>query len=358
MHIKKIFFGVLFFLALHSVAQNSGNNSIILRTQKKGISIRGLSIPNASIIWASGSKGSIALSIDGGTQFNWKQINGYENRDFRSVYAWNDKEAIVAAIAAPAVVLKTKDGGETWYKVYENSDSLMFLDAIDFKNELNGTIVGDPINQQIFILNTLDKGEHWQPMESTFIKSNLKEGEAFFASSNSTITHTLNDVIFITGGKTSRLWVNGLAQDLPILQGTSSTGANSIAISPNGRRLIIVGGDFTKKEQFENNIVGLDAISFNSIREKSDLLRKTRRKVQWVINAGIGNPHGYKSSVIFITNKSLITCGTSGVDISTNNGHSWNLISNESFHVVQKIPGKKAAILAGSDGRIAYINFE
>jgi hypothetical protein len=358
MPIKTIFFGVFFFLVLHSVAQNSGNNSIILRTQKKGISIRGISIPNDSTIWASGSKGSIALSIDGGTQFNWKQITGYENRDFRSIYAWNDKEAIVAAIAAPAVVLKTKDGGDTWYKVYENSDSLMFLDAIDFKNELNGTIVGDPINKQLFILNSLDKGEHWQQIASTFFKSNLMEGEAFFASSNSTIAHTLNQTFFITGGKISRLWINGVAQDLPILQGTSSTGANSIAISPNGSSMVIVGGDFTKKEQIENNIVGLDAILVNSIRKKSEPLSKLRKNDKWVINPGIGNPHGYKSSVIFITNQLLISCGTSGVDLSTNNGKSWNLISNESFHVVQKLPGKKVAFLAGSDGRIAYMNFE
>ena len=358
MYFKTCLIGLLFLMTFSGNAQNSGNISIKIRTQKKGISIRGLSIPNDTTIWASGSKGSIVYSNDGGAHFNWKPINGYENRDFRSIYAWDDKEAIVAAIASPAVVLKTKDGGETWYKVYENLDSLMFLDAIDFKNEFNGTIVGDPINNQLFILNSLDKGEHWQELAPTFFKSNLMEGEALFASSNSTIAQTVNDIFFITGGKTSRLWVNGLAQDLPILQGTSSTGANSIAISPKRNSMVIVGGDFTKKEQIEKNIVALDAISLHSIREKSDPISKLSNNDKWVINPNIGNPHGYKSSVIFITDTILITCGTSGVDLSYNKGHSWNLITNESFHVVQKIPGKKVAFLAGSDGRIAYINFE
>jgi len=36
----------------------------------------------------------------------------------------------------------------------------------------------------------------------------------------------------------------------------------------------------------------------------------------------------------------LVTCGTSGIDISTDGGKNWNLISKESFHVVQK--AKKA----------------
>lgn len=358
MHFKTLFIGLLFLMTFSSNAQNSGNISIKIRTQKKGISIRGLSIPNETTIWASGSKGSIVYSNDGGDHFNWKPINGYENRDFRSIYAWDDKEAIVAAIAAPAIVLKTKDGGMTWYKVYENTDSLMFLDAIHFKNDIEGTIVGDPINHQIFLLKTMDKGEHWTQVDSSYFKSPLKEGEAFFASSNSTIAHFKQDDFLVTGGMASRLWMNGLAYDMPMIQGEKSTGANSIAISPNGSTLIIVGGDFSKKEQAINNIVGFDHFIMESIKEKRMPIDKDLLKDNWVINKKIGNLHGYKSSVIFFNNKVILTCGTSGVDWSTNKGKTWNFLSNEPFHVVQKQPGKKAAFLAGSDGRIGYISFE
>jgi len=62
--------------------------------------------------------------------------------------------------------------------------------------------------------------------------------------------------------------------------------------------------------------------------------------------------------VVYINNKWLITCGTSGVDISKNKGKKWDLISTESFHVVQKQPGKQAVFLAGADGRIGYLNFD
>ena len=334
-------------------AQNSGNNSINLLTQKKGVSIRALSIPNENTIWASGSKGSIALSLDGGKNFIWKQIKGYENRDFRSLHAWNKLEAIVAAIAAPAIVLKTKDGGDSWYKVYENTDTLMFLDAIHFKDSLNGTIVGDPIKQKIFLITSNDQGEHWQEA-ATYFKSILKEGEAFFASSNSNIASVNGTNFFVTGGLTSRLWINGTAIDLPIVQGEKSTGANSMAINPSKNSIIIVGGDFTKKENAEKNITGFEFFNYNAPKPNNSIINKFK----WVINKKLGNPHGYKSSVVYINNKWLITCGTSGVDISKNKGKKWDLISTESFHVVQKQPGKQAVFLAGIDGRIGYLNLD
>lgn len=358
MRIKTFLIGLLYLMTLSSIAQKSGNISIKIRTQKKGISIRGLSIPNENIIWASGSKGNIAFSNDGGKHFNWKQIDGYENRDFRSIYAWNDKEVIVAAISAPAVVLKTTDGGATWYKVYENKDTSMFLDAIYFKNELEGTLVGDPLNQFLFVLKTKDKGAHWEQVDSGYFKTSVRQGEAFFASSNSSIAHFNNDDFLITGGLSSRLWVNGQAIEMPIVQGTKSTGANSIAIAPNGSRILIVGGDFTKKEQSENNIVGFDHYLYDQRKETSFHKLKDKKQDNWVINHKIGNPHGYKSSVCFISNKIIITGGTSGVDISFNKGKTWHYLSNESFHVVQKQPGKLAAFLAGVDGRIGYISFE
>lgn len=352
MRIVKLFILILFVQL--AVAQNSGNNSIKILSQKKGISIRGLSVPNENTIWASGSSGTIALSINGGEHFEWMQVAGYEKRDFRAIHAWNDKEAIIAAVAAPAVILKTKDGGKTWNKVYENADTAMFLDAINFKDENNGSVVGDPINNIIFLLNTTDKGEHWQQAAPNYFKSVLKEGEAFFASSNSNLASKGNDQFLISGGMASRLWINGVARDLNILQGGKSTGANSIAIAPNGNKLIIVGGDFAKFKDSEKNIAGFNLF----LTPNTELKHKSIRIPKWAQRKNLGTPNGYKSGVTFLTNQLLVTCGTSGVDISKNSGKNWDLISTESFHVVKKQPNRKAVFLAGSGGRIGYMQLD
>ena len=54
-------------------------------------------------------------------------------------------------------------------------------------------------------------------------------------------------------------------------------------------------------------------------------------------------------------NNRLMTCGTSGVDLSKDKGVSWEKISDTSFHIVKKHPTKRGAYLAGSGGRISFV---
>ncbi len=340
MRIYKIVF--LLLLANQLLAQNS----IKILTEKKGVSIRGLSVPSEHIIWVSGSKGSVAKSMNGGATFEWMQVKGYEQRDFRSIHAWNEKEAIIVAIASPAVILKTFDGGNNWNLVTEILDSNMFLDAIHFKDSLYGWIVGDPIDKNIFLLHTKDKGQTWQEVGIDYFKENVNDGEAFFASSSTNMKHTKEALFMVSGGMSSRLWINGSPTNIPILQGAKSTGANSIAISPDENKIIIVGGDFVNDTLKKNNFLCL-------IKKKNK-----NNQVEWQLANKYQNPNGYRSCVEFVDNNIVIACGTSGVDISKNGGQNWNLISNQSFHVVQHQPGRKGAYFAGSGGRIGYLTLD
>ena len=349
MSIYKLLLGALLMFTQNIVAQNS----IKILTEKKGISLRGLSLPSKKVIWASGSKGSVVRSVDGGNSFEWLQVKGYEQRDFRAIHAWNEQEAIIVAIAAPAYILKTKNGGANWYKVYENADTAMFLDAIQFKDDTTGFVVGDPINNHIFLLTTNNKGENWTAIPNEYFKSKLKEGEAFFASSSSNIAQSNNNQFLVTGGLASRLWINGEAMNIPIIQGKKSTGANSIAISPNGNTMLIVGGDFAQDSLSTQNIVKLSRIS----APKSNLKHYANKKERWVINPAISNPFGYKSCVSFLNNNLALVCGTSGIALSKNNGKTWQNISNMSFHVVKKQPNTKNAFFAGSGGKIGVAFF-
>ncbi len=339
MSISKIFFICAFFISSGLSAQYQ----IKELTAQKGVSIRAMSVPSAKVIWASGSKGMVAKSTNEGLSFDWMQVKGYEKRDFRAMHAWNDQEAIIVAVSAPAIILKTLDGGTSWNKVYENTDTSMFLDALHFSDANHGTVIGDPIDGHLFILTTNNKGASWDKMPNEFFKSDLKNGEAFFASSNSNLIHLGKELVFVTGGLSSRLWKNGVADSLPLLQGTSSTGANSIAISPNEKNIVIVGGDFANDKLATQNIVGY---------------QKSMSKKQLIWDPlTVANPNGYKSCVEFIDNNRLITCGTSGVDLSNNKGASWEKISDAAFHIVKKHPTKIGAYLAGSGGRISFVEF-
>ena len=78
-------------------------------------------------------------------------VNGFEKSDFRDIEAFDGNTALIMAVGEPAYILKTNDGGENWKVVYENKTKGMFLDAMDFANNREGIVIGDPINGKIFI---------------------------------------------------------------------------------------------------------------------------------------------------------------------------------------------------------------
>ena len=335
---KKLFLFFVFFLLLSGI---SLGQTIKVLTQGQPTSIRGLSVPNDSTIWASGSKGFVSKSVDGGQRFRWLLVAGYEERDFRDIEAIDSSTAIIMAVAEPAIILKTTDGGKSWNKVFEDSTKGMFLDAMDF-NGNQGVVVGDPIDGKVFLAQTNDLGNTWTILKEGNECSKLKEGEAFFASSGSNIIQysgmqDRRKRIFVSGGKISRLFLDETCYSLPLQQGQSSTGSNALDMSTSHRKGIVVGGDFSR----------------DKISDSTAVLFSLKKRINFSIPK---IPlHGYRSSVAYISTKKIIACGTSGVDLSTNGGKTWKLINEGSFHVVKKSRSGTAVFFAGAKGRIGKL---
>ena len=157
----------------------------VINTETKA-SFRGLSVVNDQTLWVSGTGGTVGRSIDGGTSWKWITVKGFEKTDFRDIEAFDDKTAIIMGIASPAYILKTTDAGDNWKIVYENKDSSMFLDAMEFWNEQSGIVIGDPIQHRFFIARTFDGGDHWQMIPENY-RPLADSGEACFASSGTNI---------------------------------------------------------------------------------------------------------------------------------------------------------------------------
>ena len=325
----------LIFLISTTIAQIP---TIQLKQSGNRISLRGLSVVDAQTIWASGNNGMVAKSIDGGSHFEWIKVTGYEKRDFRDIEGFDKNTAVIMGVDAPAIILRTTDGGQHWQKVFEDTTKGMFLDAMDFSDNKHGIVIGDPINGNAYLASTANGGENWQKLTTPSIPVN--EGEAFFASSGSNISllNSTTKFVFATGGKSARLFVNyNTPITLPILQGEQSTGANSLAIFKN--KGMIVGGDFAKDTVQKGN-----AVLFN-LKQSGQFSFPTTP------------PHGYRSSVIYLNEQDLICCGTSSVDISHDGGLNWILLSKDSYHVVKKAKNGQTVWLAGSNGKIAQIIF-
>lgn len=331
-----------FFLLITDRSLNAQNNlEVQLLTSGTKTSIRGLSVVNDNVIWVSGSNGTIGKTTNGGKTWKWMTVKGFEKSDFRDIEAFNATTAVIMAIAEPAYILKTNDAGETWKVVYENKTKGIFLDAMEFWNEQAGIVLGDPINRKFFIARTFDNGSTWKQIPADKLPA-ADSGEACFAASGTNIRPLDRDeAVFVSGGFRSRLFWKGKTIDLPIIQGKQTTGANSIAVWDNnkrkgGKRMIVVGGDFTEDSSSQKNC-----------------FYTTNGGKTW--HAPITPPHGYRSCVEYISRQDIVTCGLNGVDYSSNGGKTWAWISNEGFHVVRFAKGGLNVYLAGGNGKVAKL---
>jgi photosystem II stability/assembly factor-like uncharacterized protein len=304
-------------------------------------SLRGLSVVNNNIVWVSGSHGMVGRSTNSGKNWKWMTVPGFEKNDFRDIEAFDANTALIMSIDAPAYILKTSDGGNTWKIVYENKTKGMFLDAMEFRDVMNGIVIGDPVDGRFFLAQSHDGGNSWQEME--FTKRPLADsGEACFASSGTNIRYLYNRSIhFASGGKNSRVFTDFLPANTPFNKGTETAGCNSIAVYDNykntfANHMVITGGDFTR----------------DSLREKNCFYSNDGGK-SW--QSTKTPPGGYRSCVEYLSKDNLVTCGLNGVDYSYDGGKNWYPVSTEGFHACRYAKFGTQVYLTGSNGKIGKL---
>jgi len=335
---------LILFVFVNSLHAQNHLPEVELLVSGTNASLRGLSVVNDNVVWVSGSNGTVGKTTNGGKNWKWFTVKGFEKKEFRDIEAFDAATAVIIAIGEPAYILKTNDGGETWKVVYENRTKGMFLDGMEFWNEQSGIVIGDPVEGRFFIARTFDGGSVWNeiPFEN---RPGADSGEACFAASGTNIRALDRDeAVFVSGGSKSRLFTRDLKIELPIIQGTESTGANSVSVYDNkkrkgGKRMIVVGGDF----------------KIDSSRIKNCFLTTDRGQTWYAPKIP---PHGYRSCVEFLSKQDIVACGLNGVDYSLDGGRTFSLISHEGFHVCRIAKYGTGIFLAGNDGRVAKLTWK
>ncbi|OOQ57228.1 hypothetical protein BC343_16460 [Mucilaginibacter pedocola] len=298
--------------------------------------MRGLSVVDDNVAWVSGSRGNIGISADGGKTWAWQQIKGYEKSDFRDIEAFSDKEAIIMSSGTPAVILKTLDGGNTWQEKYNKTDSAYFLDAMDFADKKHGFIMGDAIKGKVLLLETKDGGDTWSELAGA---PDALPNEGGFAASGTCLRVNGKSISIVTGGGVSRLLTSPInnikwqASVVPLTNGAASRGAFSVAFSKNGS--VIVGGNYSKDAV-------ADSVAYLFPKQQAG-------------NKGSFpevSPAGYQSCVEYLTGDIFLATGTSGTNLSTDNGRKWVKIDGKSYNVCRRAKHGNLVLLAGDGGKI------
>lgn len=324
-----------------------GNSQVFdwhITNSNTNASFRAVSVVDDSVAWIAGTNGWIGRTLNGGKSWNYEQVPGFEKFDFRSLYAHDARNAVIANAGFPANILITNNGGRSWNNVFTLRDSAAFIDGVDFWNRNEGVIYGDPMNNKMFLLRTSDGGNTWTALPDNE-KPTLNEGEASFAASGTNIRCSgKGTVVIATGGITSRLWKSEdkgkswSASPVPVIQGKPTTGIFSFA--SDKKNTVVVGGDYLQ-----------DTLKLNHV-----FITKDGGKT-WI--PPVVPTRGYRECVQYLDSKLLIATGPTGTEISIDGGITWRPESDEKyFHVVRKSRKGTLIVIAGGQGKVGTIQMK
>jgi photosystem II stability/assembly factor-like uncharacterized protein len=290
--------------------------------------MRGVSVVSAKVVWASGTNGTYLQTTDGGVTWRIAVVPGAEELDFRGVQAVDERTAYLLSSGpgGKSRIYKTSDAGAHWDLQFTNPDPSGFWDAIASWDAKHGIVLGDPVDGKFVILVADDGGAHWQRKVTPPALPN--EG-AFAASGTCLIIRGDHEAWFGTGGPgAARVFhsTDGGAtwnvSTTPIRNDGASAGIFSIAFSDE-KHGVAVGGDYAKPADAAHNV----AVTSDGGRT-------------WVEPTG-PHPNGFRSAVAYVVDRKMwIATGTSGSDVSYDNGKSWKRFDEHAYNAISFLSSK------------------
>ncbi|MEP6963493.1 MAG: oxidoreductase, partial [Acidobacteriota bacterium] len=305
---------MLFFIGSVAAAQS-------WQLQESGTTagLRGISAVSDRAAWASGTKGTILRTVDGGETWRSAGPVAVADLDFRDVEGLSDLVAI-AMSAGPgraSRLYKTIDGGVNWMLLKTNQELDGFWDSIAMWDATHGILMGDPVKGRFTILTTAD-GVNWIEREGPKAE---KDEAAFAASGTSLAVRGTREAWFATGGAGGgRVFHSEDAGKTWTVVKTSlrpaGEGAGIFSLAMAGVRGVAVGGDYKKADEAAGNIV-----------VTSDGGGK------WTVPPSA--PGGYRSAVAYLSARKMwIAVGTSGSDVSSDDGRTWRGFDAGAFNAL------------------------
>jgi hypothetical protein len=304
--------------------------------------LRGIDAVGNGVAWASGTQGTVLRTTDGGK--SWQRCAtppGAEGLDFRGAQAFDASTAIVMSSGKGALsrLYKTTDGCKSWKLVATNPDPDGFWDAMKPDSDFTSTgdtgemlfLLGDSVRRE---LRVWEWKEGWDDRElelSYEAKGKAEPDEASFAASNS-VFQVVKTTQADKTWKYHLRWVSGTADHayMHIVRVEQTPTCEPCREETLRTELPMGNGGLTSgvfSFAFRGELVGV-AVGGNF--EKPDASAKTAAVT---IDAGISwsaaqtPPHGYRSAVAYdAANRTWITVGPNGTDISTDDGLNWRAL--------------------------------
>lgn len=313
------------------------------RTSGVSVRLRGVSASSDTVVWASGARGTVLRSVDGGLTWERLPVPGAEGLDFRDVDAVSDTTAYLLSIGNgdASRIYKTTDAGRTWSLQFTNDDASAFYDAMAFWDADSGVAVSDSVDGQFVVRITEDGGKTWSRVAAGRLPPALPN-EGYFAASGTNVAVFGTEHVWLgTGaGATARVLRSDdrgrswSVASTPLAAGPTS-GIYSIAFRDE-RHGVIVGGDYAKESEAIDNV----AVTADG-------------GATWTLVRDRGVT-GFRSVVRHVpgTASTWLAVGPSGSDISADDGRTWMPVAGPGYDTFSFAPGRTFGWGGGAGGRI------
>jgi photosystem II stability/assembly factor-like uncharacterized protein len=290
---------------------------------------------SGTILWTTGSQGTVLRSTDAGQTWNAAHIEAAEALDFRAVQTFDGKTVYVMSSGEGEAsrIYRSTDAGNTWEMQYTDKRKSFFLDALICSDDSHCFALSDPVDGKFLVLATTD-GKQWKALPQDRMPAALGKEGAFAASNSSLLLYGKTDVYFATGGAAARVfhsrdlgqtWTVGVT---PMASGQASEGIFSIVRA--GDALVVVGGDYKDPKR----------------REKTAAYSLDEGQT-WHLAEEL--PMGYRSCVDTF-DAGFVAVGPTGAETSRD-GIRWTHVDSPNLNAITFISGKGWAV--GPKGMVA-----
>ncbi|WP_233160356.1 WD40/YVTN/BNR-like repeat-containing protein [Actinophytocola xanthii] len=327
-------------------AAGTGSLSWTLTPTGTDAQLRGLSAVSRRVAWASGARGTVLRTLDGGR--TWRQVGPPDTADldFRDIEAFDARTAVALSIGPGAAsrIYRTTDGGATWTETFRNPEEAAFYNCVAFFDHRNGLVAGDPVDGRFRVLSTSDGGRSWRVLPDDGMPAALPGEYGFSASGQCVAVAGRRHAWIATGGADTarvlhsadrgRTWT---AADTP-LASSESAGVFAVAFRTPAQG-IAIGGDYLNPTSGEDNLA-LSRDGGRTWREPAN------------------SPAGYRSAVTYhpFLHSTLLAVGPSGSDVSVDGGRHWRQFDDGTFDNVD-CGWDGACWASGARGRVAVLRF-
>ncbi len=302
---------------------------------------------DTSVVWASGTGGTVLRTLDGGATWERRPVTGGDSLQFRDVHALSADSAWVLAIGngEASRIYVTANGGASWSEQFRNRDPDAFYDCFTFLDAERGVVFGDAANGRTHILRTDNGGATWALLPPGQVPAPL-EGEGAYAASGRCVVSAGDQNVWVaTGGPGSRLFasidggISWTVRNTPFMRSASS-GTSGLSFADTLRG-IGVAGDMT-------NLRGDTASAAVGVTEDGGRTWTVRARpplpgaltgVTWVAGAG---PNA------------AVAAGFGGVFATNDGGTTWHVLSSDG-HAGLDAAGRTAWI--GGRGQVLRVDW-